>query len=155
MHTQRQTYGISFCSNKRKLCYSVRQHASPSAWTVDTYRNSPLFTQVPRPCATFHHMFQVCINTGSCLYNTVNYLHAARGHETTFRYCHTYWALTLKRSGERNPQGESEVKIGLYVCYMSSSQWGGGSSAPPPPKKKINSRVWVSYLSTRLSRENV
>jgi hypothetical protein len=49
---------------------------------LSTHTVTAPFTQVQRPCAASHHMFQVCVNTGSCLYITVNYLHAARGCET-------------------------------------------------------------------------
>jgi hypothetical protein len=82
MRTQTHTVSHSVQTNEPSVTVSastLRQVPGLSTHTL-----TALFTQVPRPCATSHHMFQVSVNTGSCLYNTLNYTHAARGHVTLF-----------------------------------------------------------------------
>jgi len=38
---------------------------------------------------------------------------------------------------------------------MSSSHLGGGGGSSAQKKHKINTRVWVSYLSTRFNRDGL
>jgi len=81
-HTQRHTVSHSVQTNERSVTLSASTLFQVPG--LSTHTVTALFTQVPWHCATSHHMFQVCVNTGSCLYNKVNYRHAARGRGTYF-----------------------------------------------------------------------
>jgi hypothetical protein len=120
---------------------------------LSTHTVTALFTQVPRPCATSHHMFQVCVNTGSCLYNTVNYLHAARGRETYVSLLpHTLSPSTRAQRRKKNSRRIGGKTWLIWVLNVQFSiRWGSSAQK----KHKIDSKVWVSHLSTRFNSENV
>jgi len=108
MHTQRHTLSHSVKTNERSVTVSASTLFQEPG--LSTHTVTALFTQVPRPRATSHHMFQVCMNTGSCLYNTVNYLHAARGRVT-----YSYVSLvphTLSPSTTAQRRREDSRRIG-------------------------------------------